>query len=421
MWRGVAPSDGVWRDAVCGCRAIVWAMSVVGTLCCGCTYLDSLVLFGGQGGVTEDYVLIVPAERAGRDYVAQFAAFKEGQGYRVSVLTFDTGLPVDGRIAQVRELLNEARPAAGQRAYALILAADEGLPLGPWRVAGVEAPIRSDLPLFLAGTIEPAGPQERAGTIDRTTTLAAADWAAGLEPDFPWVFGRLPFSDDAVLSASLAATEAFAQRDRATTPLALLGAETFRVASDSALVMNEAKARFQLNQWQAELYATDPPADVVIDPAAVGGAAAAQLLFVERWSRGSPEVVYVISHSNWLGELDGRRVEGLGDYLLSTEAFAAIRDESAGIGRPASPAVLVTTGCSTGAPDNALLEVLFAKGWVVAFIGSTETNGPLPLVAAVRSEVHMGDVLSRGLPLGPALRAVEWTYYADALGPVSWI
>jgi hypothetical protein len=145
------------------------------------------------------------------------------------------------------------------------------------------------------------------------------------------------------------------------------------------------------------------------------------LRFLERWSRGNPQVVYVVSHSNLLGDLDGRPIEGLGDYLLSADAFSAIQADRPDYHRPATPAVLVTTGCATGAPDNALLEVLFAKGWLVGFIGSTETNGPLPFVAAVRSEVHMGDVLSRGMPLGPALRAVEWTYYADSLGPLSWI
>jgi hypothetical protein len=240
-----------------------------------------------------------------------------------------------------------------------------------------------------------------------------------LAADFPWIFGRLPFESEATLTTCIRSTVAFATH-RPAAPFALLGAERWVLPADASLILNQAKQRFIQNGWQAELYATDLPNDVTIDPDAANGGVGADMQFISRWSRGHPQVAYTITHSGrMLGEFGGKPVHGQGHYLISAAAYEVIADRHAEYRPPTSPAIFVTTGCSTGSPDNGLIDILFANGWIAGFIGSTTVNGPLPFLPAIGAEINIAQCLGRGMPLGLAVRATEKTYYDQSYGPLA--
>ena len=89
---------------------------------------------------------------------------------------------------------------------------------------------------------------------------------------------------------------------------------------------------------------------------------------------------------------------------------------------PATPALLLTTGCTTGHPDNPLLGDLALGGWVASICTSTHQNGPMPLIAAIRAERCAPRYLSEGLSVGLAQQATLGAYLSDSvLDPLGWV
>lgn len=101
------------------------------------------------------FLLVMPQGRELLPCVVDFIAFKRGQGFTVDVLTFDTAsLSPRERCLFVQTCLAEQQPPRREHAFLLFLASNDELPMGPWKIQGVEQPIISDLPLLV---FAPAG------------------------------------------------------------------------------------------------------------------------------------------------------------------------------------------------------------------------------------------------------------------------
>jgi hypothetical protein len=345
----------------------------------------------------QSYLVIAPQGRAKLDCVAQFLEAKRQEGLRVSVLEFSLDLPMPDRLPEVARLIEQNRPPEGELAYALIIASEAELPMSSAEI-GKGAAARSDLPLYLP---VPKGSRHDSQH-DRWRTMSA--------PNFPWVFGRLPFDDPATLAASFRASAAYATRSNEKPRFALLGAERIGRPSDSALVLTLARKRFIAHRWHSELYATDKPNDKQLDPKL----AFFDLTFLDRWQSDSPAIVYTLSHSgNECGEYHTKTITGQGRHLLSPLGLITIQDIQKP-SAPQSPAVFVSSACGLGYPENGLIDLLFDKGWIAAMITSTQSTYSTPLLPAVNAEINIAECIASGLPIGLALRATQRAYYDEA-------
>ena len=357
-----------------------------------------------------DYVVVVPGARAESPCVQAFLARKRAAGLTVHVVPIDLTLGARERTTHVVRQLDAHRPAPGELAYVLFLATADELPMGPWNVEGLDTPVESDLPLLL-------------GDLAPDTPIAEATWSQALTPEFPWVPGRIPFADDATLTAALDGGA-----DHAPPLTAMLGAERFALWWDTSLVMSRARQRFVDRGWSAVTYAEDSPCDIELGESDEGalreqfrergiglpdGAPApdAGLLFVAHWARTAPGVVYLNSHGSSLF------ITTVGDYLLSERKLDRLADVAAAWDTPpapAHPAVVVIAACQAGGPGSELTSRLFRDGWARTLIASTENTHPTPLWAAIRAEIDTGAALASGLPVGLGMRAVRESYFDDA-------
>ena len=358
------------------------------------------------------YVIVLPETRRGSPVVEQFADGKRNDGFAIEFVAFDPAAAPRRRLAHVARELDARRPQSGELAYVLFLAGADELPMGPWRIAGLEEPVESDLPLLL-------------GELDPDVPLEEATWSRAMRAAFPWVPGRIPFTDEAALRAALGLRPAVAP-----SRTALLGSERFAVWGDTALVMAWARSELTTRGWSAVTFAEDWPADVALGEAdddtlrerfsaaglqvADGGPVPhADLLFVTCWAATGPDVVYVNSHgSSLFGTVT------VGDYLFSESKLdrlaAAAAAGDAAVATPGRPAIVVIAACKAGGPASALTSRLFRDGWASVLIASTAPTHPTPLWAAVRAEIDIAAALASGLPVGLRMRAVRESYFDDA-------
>lgn len=291
--------------------------------------------------------------------------------------------------------------------------------MGPYRIGGVPEGVHSEIPL-VAGRTEPGG------------FLRTEDWRPALAEPPPWIVGRIPFGTEEDVAAVVAATEAFTARNGP--PRALLGAERIFLPFDASLVMAAVRGDLAEAGWDATLLSQDAPRDGRLD--ATPGAltftvpgpepgdvrktlTVVQLELVRRWAASAPELVYVLSHASGrpAAEREGERLtwleqRSIGAGFLALDPFALVlfglERIHTGLSAPSSPeapALLVTTGCQVGAPDNHLIGELFRGGWVAAVCCSTTDNGPLPPIPSIRAERNIARHLASGLPVGDSLYA----------------
>ena len=384
-------------------------------------YLDRCESF-----VPQRYVIVLPTERQSVESVQEFAARRRSAGYDVQFAAFDPSGDARQRVYAVRDLLHALRPPPGQIAYALVLASHEELPMGPWRVVGASEPIHSDVPYFLTQAPD---------------VMAEGTWAEVCHADFPWVIGRIPFVEAKPLARALRAGEQYAVNNEPR--LAMLGGERFAVWPDTSVIMSFARERFEARGWRTLTYCQDWPNDIALGAvsddelgvahalatargasrkasravpadllAGVKGAEA--LLFMMHWVHLAPDIVYLNAHG---------AAEQFGQYLLSSFDVRVLlrlcRELELPVA-PRAPAVLANIACAGGVADSRLLWFLFRAGWVCAMIGSTETTAPIPVTAAIRTEVQAADVLVSGLSVGLAMRAARRSYYEDARSTLSY-
>jgi len=340
-------------------------------------------------------------------------------------------LPEAERMTTVQSRLAEKRPGDGQYAYSLILADHDELPMGPWDVDG-EATIFSDIPYYLGVTIR------------KTEELVREIWEPAFHQDFPWIMARIPYSKPELVEGALRAAIRMSElgaSGASGAPAAMLGAERFAVWSDSSRILRRARDALRARDWVAILYGADAPHDVPLVAGSdeegerqrqalevlMGSASQdfrpldSKLRFMGHWSRASPSLVYVLSHSHFWGtdHLD-KIIEHLfepsfprliGEYLIDTENLETLSStHGSSWGQPERPAVFVTTGCDVGHPDNPIHGELFVNTWIAAFIAATESSGPIPLTPAINAEVNIARFIGEGLPIGIAVKAVRECY-----------
>jgi hypothetical protein len=135
------------------------------------------------------------------------------------------------------------------------------------------------------------------------------------------------------------------------------------------------------------------------------------LEFGTYWVHAAPSLVYLNSHgSNLFGV-------SIGDYLLSEMRLERLEEQARLQGfpsAPASPAILVAAACQAGPGDSGLTRRLFEKGWIAALVASTEATAPVPLLAAIRTEIDTATILNSSLPAGMALHVFREGYLEDA-------
>ncbi|MCA8957385.1 MAG: hypothetical protein KDC87_15020 [Planctomycetes bacterium] len=367
------------------------------------------------------YVVVLPHERVRSPAVQRFVARKEGEGFRVELLTFTPSRDRDRCARELRPRLAALRPPPGRHAYVLFVATHRELPMGPWQLDGGSEAVRSDVPYLLDGAPSP---------------LPTRVWRRAFEPGFPWVLGRVPYSSESVLDKALNSGTRLA-RPRGT-PLVLVGGERFAVWWDTSLVMSSARARFVEAGWRTVSYANDWPCDVELgldapdSIHAAHGVATARAnrrrgdgvpplaipmalldrvkdpeakLFLTHWQYLAPDVVYLNSHGT---------SASVGSYLLPIDSWLRRGRDGRSRTPPERPAVLVNIACSGGVPNSPLLLYLFAHDFICAAVGSTVATAPLPLGAAIRAEVDVASLIAAELPLGVGLRAARESYFADA-------
>lgn len=357
------------------------------------------------------YVFVMPEGRETLPCVKEFIAFKQEQGFIPEVLSFSMGMSPSDRCIFVQEQLAQRKPNGNSCAYVLFIATEEELPMGPWKFEGHDQTVVSDIPLLLGKAILPE------------ETIRDDDWSDAYSSKFPWIPGRIPFSNADVLETIFSSTRQYFTQPATSKPLALLGAERFMCMSDFSLIMGKAKRAFIKRDWESILFAQDWPSDVrlgkvkedesvvristrsIEDPnIAILYDVTIDKAFMEYWARHAPRIVYIGAHSCQF--FDDNNVS-IGRYLVSSYAMNALPNNLG----PNSPSVLMTTGCSVGRPSNSLLEKLFSEQWICCFVGASETSAPYPLWAGIGAEINIAKSIAEGLSPGLALRATRDCYY----------
>lgn len=380
----------------------------------------------------ERYVIVHPEGREAWPVVQDLIARKRDQGLQVERVSFDPALEPEQRFLQVSRALAERRSPEGGSAYLLILASHAELPMGPWITTAAPEGILSDLPL-LAG-------HDRLGG-----RLLGRDWRRATAFPPPWLAGRVPWEDERRVTALLeGGRDLEASREP---PSALLGTERFLVPRDASWVMGVVDEDLERLGWESTLFSEDPPRDRSLDEntgritrRGDGGevlfSRPVHFGFLSCWAAEAPRLVYLISHASGLNvEVSGQEgttnekenLVGAGQKLIEPLAFlsygdAGILEQLGTPAAPATPALLLTTGCTTGHPDNPLLSDLTLNGWVASMCTSTHRSGPIPLLAALRAERCAPRYLSEGLSVGLAQQATLNAFLTDSMrDPTGWL
>ncbi|MDG1455470.1 MAG: hypothetical protein P8R38_04630, partial [Planctomycetota bacterium] len=386
----------------------------------GCVSIDKQVEKYQQLDL-KHYVIVHPEGRRSTPEYQEFALWKTQQGYTVEWISFDPKASPQERFISVSQQLKVAHPGTGQSAYLLIAASHEELPMGPWKPVHTNIEILSDLPLL-------------SGKADLGETLHDSDWRPALTFPPPWIAGRIPYKNPEVAAAALNSARLF--QEKKGPRFALLGTERFAIFNDASTVMAGVKKDFQSSQWDTLLMSQDLPRDESLSTStftltSVNKESRTKTVttlpchFIDAWKKNSPDVVYVISHSE-NSELEGRSHIGLGNKILPSLAFFCWNSSeywpSNRVFGPQTPSILMTTGCQFGNPENQVLSTLTEKGWTAAIIAGTGDTSPLPLFAALRSERSAPRYLAQNLSLGITHHATLSGFLKDSQwDPGNWL
>jgi hypothetical protein len=365
----------------------------------------------------ETFAIVVPADESRSTAVQTFVEWKRELGFDVTVVPFYTDLPITDQYEAIGRELDRLSAHMTGSGYLLILADDSDLEIVEWEIAESGDLIHSDLPLALP--VRPI-PGE---------LLHDEEWSPYMSAAPQWFVGRIPLKGSA-LGRTLLATISTQQRSSERRPSALLGAETVFFPGDAAGVLKKVRNVIEESPWDAKLIADTVGADGSTDELTLTRWCEScqtdhvdDVGFLDRWTQTSPDLVYTIAHASVIGarSTEGEELNliGTGRSLLVPDAWmryqAAAKDDPQEYRRsPENPAVFVSTGCSMGEPGNKMLEMLFARKWMVAFIGATEDVGPAPLTPAINAEINGARFLTSGMPLGVMVHVVRQIYDAQS-------
>lgn len=384
-----------------------------------CSLLLSLSLFSSACNFTAnyvlearlehppDYVVVSTSKRLQLDCVKDFLSFKRSQGFQVQTLILDLDKPMSPRCLEVQERLSElSGELEAPEAYVLLLATPEELTMGPWKFEGLERPRLSDAPYFFG---HPCPPEKE---------IAKETWELLLREDFVWNGGRIPYEDPELLAAIFESTKKYFSAGKGPRR-GMLGAERFALPLDSSLILSQAKEALEDRGFEVDLYASDWPYDVELGYTRSGRSGwSLKEDFMRAWAEKSPLFIYTLSHGG---------SHSIGRYLIDPAVLARLshktkkgekidgsqyfgREDRCRVFRPGVPAVLFSSGCFSGSPRSPMLRALFRRGWMAGFAGFLDVSIPLPLVAALNSEVNVAKFGASGLPFSRVIRLIREVY-----------
>lgn len=365
-----------------------------------------------------DYVVVVPPKRLKLPCVQEFLSFKQDQGFQVQTVKVDLKSPMSARCLKVQaELAKLAEDLESPHGYALILATPDELMMGPWKFEGLDRPRLSDVPYFLG---KPCPPEKE---------IAMEAWESLLEDDYVWNTGRIPYNDPDLLATIFESTKRYFENSHENRR-AMLGAERFAVPFDSSLILNSAKDELSRRGWDVVLHARDWPYDVELGrKSSLLPEWSLKEQFMRSWAKSSPRFIYTLSHggSHSIGRYlidpavlkrlsnkteQGKKIEGTPYYGRETRGRRF---------KPDDPAVLFSSGCFSGSPRSAVIRELFRKGWLAGFAGFLDYSIPLPLLAALNSEVNVAKFAASKLPMSRVIRLIREVYVEQSnYDPFYW-
>ncbi len=346
-------------------------------------------------------VVLCPPGRQNLACVREILDFKRSQGFEPEILVIDKAQDLPDLPLRLKSI-SEANPGP---IYALILATAEEIPMGYWMIEGLDEAICSDLPYFLGQVVS----QDKA--------IPDELWQLAVDDDFPWLIGRIPFSDEETLEIVFRSTMHYCSRPRSSKPSALLGAGRFAFWGDSSFVMSRARNALRGRGWHTTFIGQDPPCeerfqreDIMVTNS-FGKRFPVEISFPRRWQNESPDLVYLISHGSFWGM----------DPYIDVNQLAAFDQHFGETVRPEHPAILVTTGCGAGNPNSLILKELFRRGWICGFLGSTENNGPWPLAPAISAEINLARFLGNGSSVSAAVQGLKECFWDHSRwSPTYW-
>jgi len=398
-----------WRP-----KSIAALLLLVGVLMSGCvSRLQQARRFGSVD--VRDFVILAPTDALRWPCVRQFAEWKERSGFSVHGVAVDRAEGTPLRQAQdvARRLEAVPRRGAGP-AYLLVIASAETITMGPWRLSNDGQAVYSDLPLTFASQL-------------RTTQIEDAHWLP--ETRSPkWHIGRLPFDDEQAVATALRAAQQLQGRSLRASKRAQIGAEQIVLPCDASVTLSTVRADLRMAGWEARMLSDDWLGDGRIDDLEVEVPVAGdecsvqvQYRFLSEWANDAPDLVYLVTHGvGWEGMV------GSGRYAMCPLSFVAYTHgghvQVDAPAAPASPGMLVTSACTFGLPDNAMLHKLFTGGWIAGCCCCTTVNWPLPPASGFAAERDLAYYLARGLPVGLAVAATRDAYLRGAArDPISWL
>lgn len=366
-----------------------------------------------------DYVVIAAPKRLKLPCVQDFLSFKRGQGFRVQTLKIDLSVNMSIRCLKVQaELAKRVEKLGGSAGYALILATPDELIMGPWKFEGLDRPRLSDVPFFLG---QPCPPEKE---------IPKDVWNALLERNYAWNTGRIPYEDPSLLAVIFDSTKRYFNNAQETRR-AMLGAERFAVPFDSSLILNSAKDELSSRGWEVDLHARDWPYDIELGRKTSGRPEwSLKEDFMRSWAKTSPRFIYTLSHGG---------SHSIGRYLIDPAVLKRLSNKTEQgklIGdtpyygrenrersfKPRTPTVLFSSGCFSGSPRSAVIRDLFRNGWLAGFAGFLDLSIPLPLVAALNSEVNVAKFAASKLPMSRVIRLIREVYVdQSSYDPFYWL
>ncbi|MDF1665539.1 MAG: hypothetical protein P1V97_27515 [Planctomycetota bacterium] len=366
-----------------------------------------------------DYIVVGAPARLQLPCVQDFLKFKQGQGFQIQTLKLDLSKDMSARCLSVQtELAKHSSTLDASSGYVLILATPDELTMGPWKFEGLDRPRLSDVPYFLGKSCPPE------------KEVAKDAWECLLDDDYVWDTGRIPYDDPSLLATIFDSTKRYFKNGREKRR-AMLGAERFAVPFDSSLILNSAKKELTERGWEVVLHGRDWPYDVELGREGVGRPYwLRDEEFMRSWAKTSPQLVYTLSHggSRSIGRFlidpivlsrlshkseKGKAIEGT-PYIA--------RETRTRIFEPKAPAVLFSTGCFSGSPRSTVIRGLFEKGWLAGFGGFLDYSIPLPLVAALNSEVNVAKFAASKLPMSRVIRLIREVYVdQSSYDPFYWM